>query len=226
VNSGDEEQQATSKESVEKIHSRLLLNFVDVVCLFADDLGGPEAVVDRLTNWIQCRRASHYLPPQKPAVVVVVSSSQARQHTLSLVERIIGFDETFAPLTVVDMTVFAGLSMLSAYISLRGILTREADKARGRRVDLRLLYTATHIKALFVQAVKDFAASPDSGFDFVGATRSGRRNGSKLAPHIQEFLRLARREGISEESLPSFVASAFLMDCYPPGMHCMQQWCV
>jgi hypothetical protein len=48
VNVKDEEATATFKKLVNKIHSRLLLNFVNVIYLFADDLKGPEAVVHRL----------------------------------------------------------------------------------------------------------------------------------------------------------------------------------
>jgi hypothetical protein len=204
----------TSKELVDNIHSRLLLNFVDVVCLFADDLGGAEAVVDRLMRWAQRRRDSHCLPSHKPGVVVVVSGSQAR-HTLSVMEGTSSFRETFASLTIVDTTAPTSLPV-------KRILTHEANKVRECRSASRVLYTATHMKVFFVEALKDFAATPQGGFDFIAATRRGRRGPHKLTPHIQQFLSLATREGIDEPFLSSFVASALLMDGYPPGMHCMQ----
>jgi hypothetical protein len=221
VNVGDEEAAATSKELVDKIHSRLLLNFVDVVCLFADDLGGPGAVVHRLMRWIQCRRDSHCFPSHRPGVVVVVSGSRDC-HTLSVMEKTYGFRETFASLTVVDMTVSASQSELAAHMSLKGILTDKADTIRRRRAELRTLYTATHIEAFFVEALEGFALCSGRGFDFVAATRRRRGGPNKMTPHIQQFLSLAREE-ISEATISSFVASALLMDCYPAGMHCTRE---
>jgi hypothetical protein len=85
-----------------------------------------------------------------------------------------GFGETFASLTVVDTTDSAILSELAANVSLRGTLTFEADKVRERRSELRVLYTATHIKAFFIEALKAFAANPDKGFDYLAVTRHGR----------------------------------------------------
>jgi hypothetical protein len=149
----DEEAAATSKELVDKIHSQLLLNFVDVVCPFADDLGGPGAVVHRLMRWIQYLGDSHWFPSHKPGVVVIASGSQACR-TLSAMESTYGFRETFSPLTVVDTTVSACQSELAAHTSLKGILTRKADTIRNCRAELRTLYTAAHIEAFFVEAVK------------------------------------------------------------------------
>lgn len=209
----------TSKGLVDKIHAQVLFNFVDVICFFADDLGGPEKVADRLTRWTQCRRGSSCVPLHKPRIVVVTSSSQARQ-TLSLVEGAPQFSETFASLTIVDTSVHSGLSVLTSQMGLRGILLREADKIRECRSKLRTLYSATHMKAFFVEAVKDFATCPDKSFDFIAATRRGRRGSGEMTPHIRHFLSLARREGVHEAAIKPFVASALLMDCYPAGMHC------
>jgi hypothetical protein len=207
---------ATAKELVDKIHAQLLLNFVDVVCFFADDLGGHEYVADRLMRWTQCRRDAQCLPLHKPSVVVVVSSSQACP-ALSLMENTLEFRETFASLTVVDTTVRSGLSV---FANLKGILTYEADIIRECRSELRVQYSATHIKAFFVEALKGFATSPDTGFNFLAASRRGRRGPHELTPHIREFFSLATREEISKAAMSSFVASALLMDCYPAGMHC------
>jgi hypothetical protein len=215
---------ATSTELVDKIHAQLLLSFVDVVCFFADDLGGEESVADRLMRWIQCRGGSHCIPVHKPGVVVVATGSQA-YHTLSLMEKSPGFCETFASLTVVDTTVSSGSSALANQMSLRGILTHEANKVRDCRSQLRVLYSATHMKAFFLEALKDFTVSPERGFDFVAASRRRRRHPQDFVPHLEQFLSLATREHISEASIASFAASALLMDCYPAGMHCTRVAC-
>src|SRR5436853_2489699 len=84
----------TSKELADMIHAQLFLDFVDVVCLFADDLGGHERVADRLMRWAQCRQSAQCVPLHKPSVIVVASSSQARQ-ALSQAENTSGFRDTF-----------------------------------------------------------------------------------------------------------------------------------
>jgi hypothetical protein len=99
-------------------------------------------------RWTQCRRDAHCRPSHKPGVVVAVSGREA-YHTLSVMERTYGFRETFASLTLVETTVSASLSVLAAHVSLRGILTREADRIRERCVESRVLYSlVTKIRPL------------------------------------------------------------------------------
>jgi ribonucleotide reductase beta subunit family protein with ferritin-like domain len=115
-------------------------------------------------------------------VIIVLGSRDC--YTLSVIEKIYRFREIFASLIVVDMTVSASQSELAAHISLKGILTDKADIIRRRRAELRTLYTATYIKAFFVEALEGFIFYSGRGFDFVAVTRRRRRGPNKITLYI------------------------------------------
>lgn len=63
--------------------ARLLFLFVDVLCIFADDLGGLEGVRERLSTWARLGSASSLPHVVRPRVIVIVSDkTQSVTHNL------------------------------------------------------------------------------------------------------------------------------------------------
>ena len=65
------------EDLVEHINARSLPLFIDVVCIFAEDCGGLEEVVMKLTSWTCIGSASTLPSTVRPRVVVVTNFSPA-----------------------------------------------------------------------------------------------------------------------------------------------------
>ncbi|KAF4216686.1 hypothetical protein CNMCM8980_002411 [Aspergillus fumigatiaffinis] len=83
--------------------ARLLFLFVDVLCIFADDLGGLEGVRERLSTWARLGSASSLPHVVRPRVIVIVSD-KTQSVTYNLLEE---DDFLYHLLHVGDLPFFA-----------------------------------------------------------------------------------------------------------------------
>ncbi|KAJ5178966.1 hypothetical protein N7492_002176 [Penicillium capsulatum] len=81
------------------------------------------------------------------------------------------------------------------------------------------MFSATHLSELFRLAVENLCLSPLLQFDFIAATRQQNPLDGSFTSHLKEFLVLAGKSRAPYEAISSHIASAVLMDAYPPGMH-------
>jgi len=210
------------------ILSRLLFLFTDVICLFADDVGGLDGVKTLLTSWATIGSASS-LPSTVRPRLLVVSQEDHSSVTYNLLEREnfrddllqdIGVDlsQTFASIKVV---VLPGehLSPFVRHMKLREKIAREFILARGSRTAASAAFSGTHQSALFDSALRHASHSIQETFDFVRAAREANQLGTNYSVHLENFLSLSMAQAIPIEAVCSFVASSILMDAYPPNMH-------
>lgn len=198
------------------LRTRLLFPLSDVICLFADDLPDLPAIVSAWTRF----PSSLILPIRvRPRLVIVYQRLTPSTAKLDRFRTTPDFQQRFQSLTVADLTIFAELSPLARYGKLREILLREVDKARANRLQTHHLFSATHLAAYFPRALRQFARDPDRAFTAVSLFRESRPVSSDLSKHVTCFLRLCKQTNIPSSFTVVFVASAILMDAYPPGMH-------
>lgn len=209
------------------IFSRLLFMFVDVVCIFEEDIGGLDAVQDMLLTWAHIGSGSSLPHAVRPRVIVVVNQ-QAQSVTQDILdEQDFLFDLQTKPSLYESFTEIRfcrlpsdELSSNAQFLSLRADISRQLHDARFARIQKQALFSATHLGDLFKLATENFCMSPLSQFDFIGATRQQNPLDGSFSSHLTEFLRLAGKSRIPYEGISSHIASAVLMDAYPPGMHC------
>lgn len=68
------------------ILARLLFMFVDVICIFADDVGGLRSVKKMLSTWIRIGSASSLSRSVRPKVIIVLSNHTIEDATADLVD--------------------------------------------------------------------------------------------------------------------------------------------
>jgi hypothetical protein len=207
---------------------RLLFLFVDVVCIFADDLGGLDAVKSILLTWAHISSGSSLPVAVRPRIIIVTKGDKSVTHDI-LEEKNLLFDlhaeadalyQTFSDIRFCRLPS-AELSSTARFLSLNAELSRRLHDARFVRLQKHVLFSATHLSDMFTLATQKFCASPLSKFDFIAATRQANPLDGSFGSHLKEFLLLAGRSRIPYEGVASQIASALLMDAYPPGMHCM-----
>jgi hypothetical protein len=207
---------------------RLLFLFVDVLCIFADDVGGLDVVKGLLSTWARIGSASSLPRVVRPRVMVVVGG-QTKSVTQSFLD-----EEDFLfhvlepdgpPLfsTFADIQTYRlppdELSPDARFLQLNEDVSTQLRKARQAREDHMALFTATHMSAFFEDALQQMSRTMLSPFNFVRSSRRLNPLDESFTSHLTTFLSLGNRTRLPYEGMTSFVASAILMDAYPPGMH-------
>lgn len=206
--------------------SRLLFLFVDVICIFADDLGGLDAVESMLLDWGHISSGSSLPSTVRPRVVVVVNKAQSvtrdvldeKDFLFDLYTRQPSLNEAFAD---IQFSYLPSSELASGrFLSLSADITRQLHDARFARLQEHALFSATHLSELFRSATENLCSSALTQFDFIAAARAQNPLDGSFTSHLREFLILAGKSRLPYEGVSSHIASAILMDAYPPGMHC------
>ena len=209
------------------LHTRILLPFSDVLCMFAEDFTTFDEVIDRLKSWAVTGKPARVLDQPRPRVVIVKRSDGAgASPTYDLLEMQdiqMSLDhsvlrESFSSIKVLSLAD-EQISPLARFRRLKELLWRQMDEMRNARVRLRSLYSAIHMTKLFHLAVSHTATSTSRPFDFVVASRLGYEPNPHQTYHLASFLRVGLDHGADLDTLVRFVASTLLLDAYPPGMH-------
>jgi len=206
-------------DAVNEMYSRIVVPLVNVVCIFVADNGGMGNTLQHLKIWAARGRKS---PSSiSPALLLVVPKGQ----------------ESEAALTLSSVLEQVGPESLSWYFqSVRMVsLPNGTNKVRQChlvRKELLLLikevqtvnrqsgrlFSALHVTE-FLRAAANAATSPgQEHFDLIKASRKDLPLSEDLRHHLLRFLAVYDDSKMLEHTLP-LIASSFILDQYPPGMH-------
>jgi hypothetical protein len=205
-------EQSSSSETesfVEIIVGRLLLLFVDVVCIFLDDFASREQGVQFLQR---CAHHSSSSQGWKPQVILVSSS-------------------IYTPKVSLDPSIFGRIRRLplpinnrkalpsSRFSTLKKSIFSSIEIMKKSRSRSKMLYSAYHLNLFFESALCHVAKCASPPFNFVLATRQCNRIEDHLWLYLRNFLRLCAASHVSREATLEYMASAIMLDSFPPGMH-------
>jgi hypothetical protein len=179
--------------------SQVVFMFVDVVCLFLDDFATQKDGLDFFERWIK---------PQgrfwkwKPKVIVVTNR-----------EPVPNIEEAR------QVTLIAKPSNTSIYRSLQKSILHDLNIVRRDRNACRMAFSATHLVAFFELALRHISKSVIEKFDFIHASRQFNEIDERFESHLTNFLRLCFKNSASNQFSIRYIASAMVMDSFPPGMH-------
>ena len=207
------------------LHTRLAWLFANVICIFAEDYGGLERVLDLLQSLVAFDSASS-LPPRVRPSLVIVATRWSRSPTMRVLEQEAVhrvrtseiLKKAFAKvqiLTTADDTI----SNLARYRRLKEVLFNELDGDAQVRRESHALFSAVHLEGFWNEAIEHTASDLSKVFDFILATRRERPIPRELDRYLKSFLDLAWSHGCQTETICRFIASALIMDALPPGSH-------
>ncbi|KAB8212999.1 patatin-like phospholipase [Aspergillus novoparasiticus] len=194
------------------IWARLVLLFVDIICIFADDFADLLAVADFLLECFSLQASSSLPSAVHPRVIIVFQSRSCYdQKDMQDVERFYcrlsnnspNLTECFSAIHMARLE-HNHLSGCARYQRLRALIRDQLDD----------MYTVP----LFRLAFEHTAENICQPFDFVKATRANREVPSSLGRSLAHYLEIGAMAGICYEELASSISSAFIMDHYVPGM--------
>ena len=201
------------------IVARLLCLFTDVICIFADDIGGIESVKGLLLKWAAVGSAATSALHVRPRVVIAMSKQKEQAKPSNPLDidafrcdvlQDIGLDlsQTFASICTVE---------ISDNQKLREELVKQADITQKTRSASSNLLSAIHQEALFCRAIYHTARTVQESFDHVQSARAGNELTADFSQHLENALTLFQVRRVPDEIATAYIASTILMDAYPPG---------
>lgn len=134
---------------------------------------------------------------------------------------------TYFPLLHVSMTCLPRVDLCAPEWmrrpkqSLQLLISQLSNGAQDARVRSSTRFKCQDFKFLFGAECEHFAKTHSKGFDFVLGSCLTRPVPLALEGHVSELLRLLLRSEILETGsfTPSILASALMLDAFPPGHH-------
>jgi hypothetical protein len=221
----------TLSKSADKIYFRLLSPFTDVFCFFADDIGKFRPIVQRLALWLDLGQPSTLPKSTRPKVLIVTERGEDApgddESDLMVFKRMLSEETTmdvseqFSDIRLLSLAARKkNLSNKARHRELFEQLLNFSDQVREARINTQTLFSAHHFAAFFHYALNHIAATSVEPFDFIATSRIENPVASNLQNHLVDFLHnIKTPQKLLEFAIP-VIASSFLLDSYPPDMHC------
>ncbi|KFY30375.1 hypothetical protein V494_08174, partial [Pseudogymnoascus sp. VKM F-4513 (FW-928)] len=212
------------QQFIDHVHAKLLSLFTDVLCLFAQDYGGLDAVAETLITWASIGSASSLEHPIRPRLLIVanIAGNSFASEALRLQLKVLshpGFSDSFSSLNVINVLGASGHAPRGHFSALEQVLKEEIRLQRAARINTHTLFSMVHIAAFFDLALKNFARSPLSTFSFLHASRDDFKVSPNFAQHVRSFMSVLADKKLPGHFAWELIASAIILDAFPPDMH-------
>lgn len=204
------------------IYSHLILPFAHVVYLFPDDIGGLGKIQEILLSWLGELKDGRPRLGLTPQVVLVLTNPEVEYPASEVLYDTLSTSlgsSIASSLAIVDLRSRHALSREAKFEPLRSQLSHDIQKARRSREDEHILFSATHLEALFSKATEHMAYQGEISFNAIQAAKDHCKVPLNASIYLQEFIASAIDAGESIPAIAMYISSALIMDAYPPGMH-------
>lgn len=200
--------------------AQLILPWTQVLCLFADgesELLAARALLDTPRRTVGSGGIHVDINTLK---VVVILTNPGAHYDPELLHDACHSARQYAPITVLDLRGRHSLSPKAAYEPLRRLLLNELAVDRSERKAHGLLFSASHLQFLWGRTLRDgLLTLPTATIDCLRIAREQLPVRGQWKDGLAELLKRACKVDCSDDDIHQFVASALLMDAYPPEMH-------
>lgn len=200
--------------------ARLILPFTDVLCIYLADFHGIDGVTQCFKKIIKEGLASK--PFLRPRVLVVTERSDTPCHYDLITTQILRdclhnvcgplLEQCFSSINVVCIP--RGKQHVRV---LMEHLEQLSEKSCNDRQTGDVLFSLTHFAAFFKAACSHFSRTITAPFDFVRASRFKNPVPQSLSMGILRLLSVTPQSELYRSYI--LIASCFMLDCVPPGMH-------
>ncbi|KAI9753305.1 MAG: hypothetical protein M4579_005224 [Chaenotheca gracillima] len=154
-------------------------------------------------------------------MIILFSAAYTGEEIKEFHDLVVDLETAHVFSTIAMLTLSEGdLSAPSGRKQLKDLIHRQCSEMQKIRQEHECLFSATHLSAFYREAIRHTSETLFKPFSFIDVSRQGNAVSLYLSQHIATSLNLAAEYKLSYENTTSFIASAILMDAYPPGMHC------
>lgn len=215
-----------SEQIAYSLYCELLAPFSATVLLFAHDFGSPSELTNFLVVWL---RSMMIKPPAFCPRVLLITEEEApvdvvdlrSRLTAGLLSHLCVGDPTRA-YTAAEIHELMRETLRLDTIEVRpgprfgsSLLAQTARACNERQVS-SVFFSALHWKALFKDALTQYARSPPIPISFCRLSRLANAVPVNMAIHLAGFLQATALEGLDQATI---LASALSMNACPPGMY-------
>jgi hypothetical protein len=198
-----------------------ILPWTQVLCFFVDTISEMQAVQQLLDAPIGSLSigASH-IHSMMRVVIVLSDNSQLEAH---------GANDGFGlpnawlgqrKITVLDLRDRSELSPSVAFDPLRSLVLDRIQDIRLLQKEKCLSFSAAHLNVLWDRGLQlRMGSSNPANLDCLLVAREGFKRKAAMASCFVELQSQFESSACPENEVYSFIASALLMDAYPPEMH-------
>ena len=208
----------------DSILTSLLFPFSNLVCLFAEDLGGVDTVLDKVESWSATERQTDladFARRALPRVCVIASGppddrAQVQQEAWNSRLQRLDYGNHFSSVQVLR---FNKDSIQDFHRNFRLLLLDELEISCAMKQRHRVRFNAEHLSGFFSRAISHLAADPGERFSFISASRTFRPVPPAYPKQISGLLRSRAQQGVGLDQVFTLIASCLLLDAYPRGSH-------
>ncbi|KAJ5593512.1 hypothetical protein N7537_010416 [Penicillium hordei] len=211
-----------ASEIQEQVISQMLLPWTNILCLFVD----THSELRDACRLLKRRRQPVTIGSQPTAdlmrVMIVLTSAQYSEleNISKVYHKLNSAGIPSKGVAVLDLRDRYELSPPAAFEPLRRLIINETQDIRTEQTSHGLSFSAIHLNALWTRTLRlDTGASEPTILDCLQVARESHRLNYITTECLVEFINHANKYSYAEDVIHIFVASALLMNAYPPGMH-------
>jgi hypothetical protein len=215
---GDSSSAALEKRQQDVIR-QLVLPWTQILCLFVNTES-------------EIRAAQRLLQEPRPRLgvgddvisndmhIIVVQAACTHHNSHDRREEKHPLLKAVANIEVLDIRHRSDLSDAVAFEPLRCLLLDRIHATRVKHISSCPPFSAYHLQRLWKQSLLHYVQCLGSStIDCLSVARSSFPPNPSLGDHLMEFVQFASSGRSLDRDIYEFVATALLMDAYPPGMH-------
>lgn len=203
----------------QEVKRQLVLPWTQILCLFLDSVPDIQAA----TNLLQRPRpqltiGDEVVPAPLQVVIVLTNSQHVTEAFAQECAQLQKLDT--GTVTILDLRPRHGLSDSVVFQPLQTLIVKQLNIVQAERISNCRRFSASHLSAFWSTGVQSHErllhAAP---FDLLARARRDYVKNKSMDDCLREVTQTSI--GYSKEDFDDLVASAFLMDAYPPQMHGM-----
>ncbi|KAJ6175004.1 hypothetical protein N7485_004809 [Penicillium canescens] len=209
-------------EIQQQVISQVLLPWTNVFCLFVDtqsDIRDACQLLKRPRQTVTI--GSQSIPDLMHIVIVLTGAQNVGNEDLCKASHELHATESLSKdVTVLDLRDRYELSPTAAFEPLRRLILNEIQDIRVEQSRQGLSFSAIHLTTLWTRTLRlELGTSESSILDCLQVARENHRLNNITTECLVEFIKQATSYILAKNGVHAFIASALLMNAYPPGMH-------
>ena len=208
-------------EIQQQVITRTIFPWTDVLCFFVDN-DSEMREAQRLLDMPRGRLTVGAQPiPDLMRVVIIFTSNAVCENgeiKKDILKMPFGGDHR-SSVTILDLRDRYELSPTAAFEPLRRLILDEMQISQTKRIQQGIFFSACHLNVLWSRTLKfQMESTYAVELDCLREARENQQVKPRMTECLREFLSQSANF-VPVDDIHAFIASALLMDAYPPEMH-------
>jgi hypothetical protein len=211
------------EELQHEVIRKLIFPWTQVFCVFVSSVAEIKTLKTLLQQPKERITVGGRLVPETMRVVIVLTANGSSLIKIinESVAEMAGADTLPPNLTTLDLSGRGQMTPSVAFEPLRNLILNETQSILNEKKNTHLSFSAVHMKALWYENLRMLTEFPTpSELDYLVVARANYPENPGMITCYSDFLATMSKSSVSDHDICKYLASALLMNAYPPKMHC------